>query len=176
MAVRVELFGDEVERIQQVDTLTGEQVAVLDELVLYPATHYVTGEERMHRAIERIEKELQERLAVFEKEGKLLEAQRLRMRTQYDLEMMREVGYCNGIENYSAPIDGRAPGEAPNTLIDFFPDAFLLVVDESHVAVPQLHGQYEGDRSRKEQLIRSEERRVGKECVSTCRSRWSPYH
>src|SRR3546814_432138 len=153
MAVRVELFGDEVERIQQVDTLTGEQVAVLDELVLYPATHYVTGEERMHRAIERIEKELQERLAVFEKEGKLLEAQRLRMRTQYDLEMMQEVGYCNGIENYSAPIDGRAPGEAPNTLIDFFPDDFLLVVDESHVAVPQLHGQYEGDRSRKEQLI-----------------------
>src|SRR3546814_17090255 len=94
---------------------------LLDELVLYPATHYVTGEERMHRAIERIEKELQERLAVFEKEGKLLEAQRLRMRTQYDLEMMQEVGYCNGIENYSAPIDGRAPGEAPNPLTDVFP-------------------------------------------------------
>jgi excinuclease ABC subunit B len=153
MAVRIELFGDEVERIQQVDTLTGEQVAVLDELVLYPATHYVTGEERMQKAIVRIEQELQEQLARFEKEGKLLEAQRLRMRTQYDLEMMQEVGYCNGIENYSAPIDGRGPGEAPNTLIDFFPDDFLLVIDESHVAVPQLHGQYEGDRSRKLQLI-----------------------
>src|SRR5687768_797593 len=153
MAVRIELFGDEVERIQQVDTLTGEQVAVLDELVVYPATHYVTGEERMQRAIQRIEAELQERLAYFEKEGKLLEAQRLRMRTQYDLEMMQEVGYCNGIENYSAPMDGRGPGEAPNTLLDFFPKDFLVVLDESHVSVPQLHGQYEGDRSRKEQLI-----------------------
>ena len=151
--VRIELFGDEVERIQQVDTLTGEQVAVLDELVVYPATHYVTGDERMRKAVERIEEELQLRLASFEKEGKLLEAQRLRMRTQYDLEMMQEVGYCNGIENYSAPIDGRAPGEAPNTLLDFFPDDFLMVIDESHVAVPQLHGQYEGDRSRKLQLI-----------------------
>ncbi len=126
---------------------------MLDELVLYPATHYVAGEERMRKAIVRIEAELQERLARFEEQGKLLEAQRLRMRTQYDLEMMQEVGYCNGIENYSAPIDGRAPGEAPNTLLDFFPDDFLLVIDESHVAVPQLHGQYEGDRSRKEQLI-----------------------
>ena len=121
--------------------------------MLYPATHYVAGEERMRKAVERIEVELQERLATFEKEGKLLEAQRLRMRTQYDLEMMQEVGYCNGIENYSAPIDGRGPGEAPSTLMDFFPDDFLLVVDESHVAVPQLHGQYEGDRSRKLQLI-----------------------
>ncbi|MGK2949609.1 MAG: DEAD/DEAH box helicase family protein, partial [Acidimicrobiales bacterium] len=135
-AVRIELFGDEVERIQQVDTLTGEQVAVLDELVLFPATHYVTGEERMRKAIERIEAELQQQLATFEKEGKLLEAQRLRMRTQYDLEMMQEVGYCNGIENYSAPIDGRGPGEAPSTLMNFFPDDFLLVIDESHQAVP----------------------------------------
>ncbi|MFP5256568.1 MAG: excinuclease ABC subunit UvrB [Acidimicrobiia bacterium] len=152
-AVRIELFGDEIERIQVVDPLTGEQVTVLDELVVYPATHYVAGEERMQKAIVRIEAELQERLAQFEKEGKLLEAQRLRMRTQYDLEMMQEVGYCNGIENYSAPIDGRAPGEAPNTLLDFFPDDFLMVIDESHVAVPQLHGQYEGDRSRKLELI-----------------------
>jgi excinuclease ABC subunit B len=152
-AVRIELFGDEVERIQEVDTLTGEQVRVLDELVVYPATHYVAGEERMRKAIGRIEHELQERLAHFEKEGKLLEAQRLRMRTQYDLEMMQEVGYCNGIENYSAPIDGRGPGEAPNTLLDFFPDDYLVVIDESHVAVPQLHGQYEGDRSRKDELI-----------------------
>jgi len=152
-AVRIELFGDEVERIQVVDPLTGEQVQVLDELVVYPATHYVAGEERMQAAIKRIEAELQERLATFEKEGKLLEAQRLRMRTQYDLEMMQEVGYCNGIENYSAPIDGRGPGEPPHTLLDFFPDDFLLVIDESHVAVPQLHGQYEGDRSRKLELI-----------------------
>jgi excinuclease ABC subunit B len=152
-AVRVELFGDEVERIQVVDPVTGETVTTLDELVVYPATHYVAGEERMRKAIERIEQELQERLAWFEKEGKLLEAQRLRMRTQYDLEMMQEVGYCNGIENYSAPIDGRGPGVAPNTLLDFFPDDFLVVIDESHVAVPQLHGQYEGDRSRKEELI-----------------------
>jgi len=152
-AVRIELFGDEIERIQVVDPLTGEQVTVLDELVVYPATHYVAGEERMRKAIARIEEELQQRLAVFEQEGKLLEAQRLRMRTQYDLEMMQEVGYCNGIENYSAPIDGRGPGEAPNTLLDFFPDDFLMVIDESHVAVPQLHGQYEGDRSRKLELI-----------------------
>ena len=152
-AVRIELFGDEIERIQVVDPLTGEQVTVLDELVIYPATHYVTGDERMREAIERIEEELQERLAQFEKEGKLLEAQRLRMRTQYDLEMMQEVGYCNGIENYSAPLDGRGPGVAPNTLLDFFPDDFLMVMDESHQSVPQLHGQYEGDRSRKEQLI-----------------------
>ncbi|MFL6204136.1 MAG: excinuclease ABC subunit UvrB [Acidimicrobiales bacterium] len=152
-AVRIELFGDEIERIQVVDPLTGEQVTVLDDLVIYPATHYVTGDERMREAIQRIEKELQERLAWFEKEGKLLEAQRLRMRTQYDLEMMQEVGYCNGIENYSAPLDGRGPGEAPHTLLDFFPDDFLMVMDESHQSVPQLHGQYEGDRSRKEQLI-----------------------
>jgi excinuclease ABC subunit B len=152
-AVRVELFGDEIERIQVVDPLTGEQVSVVDDLVIFPATHYVAGEERMQAAIGRIEAELQQRLAWFEKEGKLLEAQRLRMRTQYDLEMIQEVGFCNGIENYSAPIDGRRPGEPPHTLLDFFPDDFLVVIDESHVAVPQLHGQYEGDRSRKEQLI-----------------------
>ncbi len=152
-AVRIELFGDEIERIQVVDPLTGEQVALLDELVIFPATHYVSGEERMRLAIERIEVELQQQLAHFEQEGKLLEAQRLRMRTQYDLEMMAEVGYCNGIENYSAPIDGRGPGEAPSTLIDFFPKDFLLVIDESHQALPQLRGQYAGDRARKQQLI-----------------------
>ncbi|MEY2462149.1 MAG: excinuclease subunit [Acidimicrobiaceae bacterium] len=152
-AVRIQLFGDEIEQITVVDPLTGELVKVLDELVVFPATHYVTGDERMTKAVQRIESELQERLAYFEKEGKLLEAQRLRMRTQYDLEMMQEVGYCNGIENYSAPIDGRAPGEPPNTLLDFFPDDFLIVLDESHVSVPQLHGQYEGDRSRKAQLV-----------------------
>jgi excinuclease ABC subunit B len=152
-AVRIELFGDEVEAITVVDPLTGEKVQSLDELIVFPATHYVAGEERMRAAIVRIEAELQERLAWFEKEGKLLEAQRLRMRTQYDLEMMQEVGYCNGIENYSGPIDGRTSGEPPHTLIDFFPKDFLLVIDESHQSVPQLHGQYEGDRSRKEVLI-----------------------
>jgi excinuclease ABC subunit B len=152
-AVRVELFGDEIEAIVEVDPLTGERVASHDELVVYPATHYVAGDERMRAAIVRIEAELQQRLAQFEAEGKLLEAQRLRMRTQYDLEMMQEVGYCNGIENYSAPIDGRGPGVAPNTLLDFFPKDFLVVIDESHVAIPQLHGQYEGDRSRKDALV-----------------------
>jgi excinuclease ABC subunit B len=151
--VRLQYFGDEIESITAIDSLTGEKLDELDELVMFPATHYVASQERMAKAIVRIEAELAERLAYFEKEGKLLEAQRLRMRTQYDLEMMQEVGYCNGIENYSAPIDGREPGEMPNTLIDFFPDDFLLVIDESHVAVPQLHGQYEGDRSRKNILI-----------------------
>jgi excinuclease ABC subunit B len=152
-AVRIELFGDEIERITVVDPLTGEQIRSLEDLAVYPATHYVTGAERMERAIARIEAELADRLAYFEREGKLLEAQRLRMRTQYDLEMMQEVGFCSGIENYSAPIDGRGPGEPPHTLLDFFPDDYLVVIDESHVAVPQLHGQYEGDRSRKEQLV-----------------------
>jgi len=152
-SVRITFFGDEVESIVTVDSLTGEKVAEHADLAIYPATHYVAGEDRLSAAVGRIEHELQERLAIFEKEGKLLEAQRLRMRTQYDLEMMQEVGYCNGIENYSAPIDGRAPGEPPFTLLDFFPDDYLCVIDESHVAVPQLHGQYEGDRSRKEILI-----------------------
>jgi excinuclease ABC subunit B len=152
-AVRIQLFGDEVEAITVVDPLTGERVDTLDELVVFPATHYVAGEERMAVAIQRIERELQERLAEFEAQGKLLEAQRLRMRTQYDLEMMQEVGFCNGIENYSGPIDGRERGEPPYTLLDYFPDDYLLVLDESHQSIPQLHGQYEGDRSRKETLI-----------------------
>jgi excinuclease ABC subunit B len=153
-AVRIELFGDEIERITTVDTLTGEQLGSLDDLVVFPATHYVAGDERMKRAIAAIEDELRERLAWFESQGKLLEAQRLRMRTQYDLEMLAEVGVCSGIENYSRHIDGRQAGEPPHTLLDFFPkDEWLLVVDESHVAVPQLHGQYEGDRSRKETLV-----------------------
>jgi excinuclease ABC subunit B len=152
-AVRIELFGDEIERITQFDTLTGEQLGDLTELVVFPATHYVAGQERMRRAIVGIEEELQQRLAFFEKEGRLLEAQRLRMRTQYDLEMMQEVGFCSGIENYSRHIDGRSPGQPPHTLIDFFPEDYLLVIDESHVTVPQLHGQYEGDRSRKETLV-----------------------
>jgi excinuclease ABC subunit B len=152
-AVRVELFGDEIERITTIDTLTGERLGEPDELVIFPATHYVAGDERMKRAITGIEAELQERLAWFEAQGKLLEAQRLRMRTSYDLEMLAEVGVCSGIENYSRHIDGRHAGEPPNTLLDFFPKDYLLVIDESHQTVPQLHGQYEGDKSRKDTLI-----------------------
>ena len=152
-AIRIELFGDEITQISVVDPLTGEKIEKLEDLVVFPATHYATSDETMRAAMKRIEQELSERLAWFEKEGKLLEAQRLRMRTEYDLEMMQEVGFCSGIENYSAPIDGRAPGEAPYTLLDYFPEDYLLVIDESHVAVPQLHGQYEGDRSRKVTLI-----------------------
>jgi excinuclease ABC subunit B len=151
--LRIELFGDEIERISRVDPLTGEVLGEIDEVVVFPATHYVAGTERMRRAIGDIEVELQERLEFFESQGKLLEAQRLRMRTNYDLEMMAEVGSCAGIENYSRHIDGRSPGQAPHTLLDFFPKDYLLVIDESHVAVPQLHGQYHGDRSRKETLI-----------------------
>jgi excinuclease ABC subunit B len=152
-AVRIELFGDEVERISTIDMLTGEQRSAPDELVIFPATHYVAGDERMKQAVAAIEEELRERLAWFESQGKLLEAQRLRMRTQYDLEMLAEVGVCSGIENYSRHIDGRLAGQPPHTLLDFFPDDWLLVIDESHVTVPQLHGQYEGDHSRKETLI-----------------------
>jgi excinuclease ABC subunit B len=151
--LRVELFGDEIERITRVDPVTGELLGDLDEVIVFPATHYVAGSERMRHAIEGIEVELQERLDFFEKQGKLLEAQRLRMRTTYDLEMLAEVGSCAGIENYSRHIDGRSAGRAPHTLLDFFPRDYLLVIDESHVAVPQLHGQYHGDRSRKETLI-----------------------
>jgi excinuclease ABC subunit B len=152
-AIRIELFGDEIERIIVVDPLTGEKITELEELVVFPATHYAASDERMRTAMTRIEAELQQQLAKFESENKLLEAQRLRMRTQYDLEMMAELGFCNGIENYSAHIDGREPGEAPFTLLDYFPDDFLVVMDESHQAVPQVRGQYAGDRSRKQTLI-----------------------
>ena len=151
--LRIEMFGDTVDRLTVIDPLTGETLRELKRTQVFPATHYVAGAERMARAMGQIETELQERLAYFEKEGKLLEAQRLRMRTSYDLEMMAELGYCNGIENYSMHIDGRQFGEPPFTLLDYFPDDFLLVIDESHVAVPQLHGQFEGDRSRKDQLV-----------------------
>ena len=151
--LRIEMFGDTVDRLTMIDPLTGETLSDLPRTQVFPATHYVAGDERMRKAVIGIEAELQERLAWFEKEGKLLEAQRLRMRTQYDLEMIQEVGYCNGIENYSAHIDGRGPGEPPFTLLDYFPKDFLLVIDESHVAVPQLHGQYMGDRSRKDILV-----------------------
>jgi len=151
--LRIELFGDTVDRLTRIDPVTGETLEEMSRTHVFPATHYVAGVERMARAIQGIEAELQTRLAEFEAAGKLLEAQRLRMRTQYDLEMMAEVGYCNGIENYSMHIDGRAPDEPPFTLLDYFPDDYLLVIDESHVAVPQLHGQYAGDRSRKDVLV-----------------------
>ena len=152
-AVRFELFGDDVERIASVDPLTGEVVEELERFVLFPASHYVTSEERMHAAVEGIEGELAVRLRELEDAGKLLEAQRLRMRTTYDLEMLREVGVCSGIENYSRHLDGRSAGDPPYTLLDYFPDDFVCIVDESHVTVPQLHGQFEGDRSRKETLV-----------------------
>jgi excinuclease ABC subunit B len=151
--LRIEMFGDTVDRLSVIDPVTGETLRDLTRTQIFPATHYVAGAERMASAMGKIEKELQERLAWFEQEGKLLEAQRLRMRTSYDLEMMGELGYCNGIENYSMHIDGRSFGQPPFTLLDYFPDDFLLVVDESHVAVPQLHGQFEGDRSRKDVLV-----------------------
>ena len=151
--LRIEMFGDTVERLSVIDPVTGETLRDLNRTQVFPATHYVAGAERMATAMGKIERELQERLAWFEQEGKLLEAQRLRMRTSYDLEMMGELGYCNGIENYSMHIDGRDFGEPPFTLLDYFPDDFLLVIDESHVAVPQLHGQFEGDRSRKDMLV-----------------------
>ena len=150
---RIEMFGDTVERITIVDALTGETVNDMSEVLIFPATHYVAGDERMRKAVVGIEHELQVRLKQFETEGKLLEAQRLRMRTQYDLEMIEEVGFCNGIENYSMHIDGRSPGEPPFTLLDYFPDDYLLVIDESHVTIPQLHGQFAGDRSRKANLV-----------------------
>ena len=152
-AVRIELWGDKVERIVRMDTLTGEMLGEHDEITIYPATHYVAGEDRMKLAMEGIEFELQVQLAKFERESKLLEAQRLRMRTNYDLEMMREVGFCSGIENYSRHIDGRDAGTPPFTLLDYFPDDWLCVIDESHVTVPQIHGMYEGDMSRKGTLV-----------------------
>ena len=152
-AVRIELFGDEVDRIISLEPTTGEITGELDHVTIYPASHYVASHERMERAIEAIKRELRDRLAVLESENKLLEAQRLRMRTQYDLEMMTEVGFCSGIENYARHIEGREPGSKPNTLIDYFPEDFLVVIDESHVTVPQLNGMYEGDMSRKRTLV-----------------------
>src|SRR4051794_15540602 len=151
--VRVEFFGDEIERLMTLHAVTGEVITEDQELYVFPATHYVAGPERMERAIRGIELELEDQLAAFEREGKLLEAQRLRMRTTYDVEMMRQVGSCAGIENYSMHIDGRTRGSAPNCLLDYFPEDFVLVIDESHVAVPQIGGMYEGDMSRKRNLV-----------------------
>jgi excinuclease ABC subunit B len=151
--LRIQYWGDEVERMIRLNPVTGEVVDELSEAYVFPATHYVTERERMKKAIAGIEVELQERLAELEGKGKMLEAQRLRMRTNYDLEMMREVGFCSGIENYSRYLDGRSEGEAPYTLLDYFPKNYLTIVDESHVTVPQIGGQYEGDHSRKEVLV-----------------------
>ncbi len=153
LAVRVEFFGDEIEAVSTLHPLTGEVIDTPQHLFVFPATHYVAGPERMARAVGGIEAELAAQLAQLERQGKLLEAQRLRMRTTYDIEMMRQVGFCSGIENYSRHIDGRAPGTAPNTLLDYFPDDFLLVIDESHVTVPQIGAMYEGDMSRKRTLV-----------------------
>jgi excinuclease ABC subunit B len=153
LAVRFEFFGDEVERITRLNTLTGEVTGEIEEFAVFPASHYVASEANVQRAIDTIETELKERLEGLESQNKLLEAQRLRMRTNYDLEMIKEVGFCSGIENYSRHFDGREPGEPPYTLLDYFPDDFILFVDESHVTVPQIGGMYEGDRSRKETLV-----------------------
>src|SRR5690606_25059551 len=153
LAVRIEMFGDEIEKLATLHPLTGELITEDDEVYVFPASHYVAGPERMERAIRDIEAELEETLAVLERQGKMLEAQRLRMRTTYDIEMMRQVGTCAGIENYSRHIDGRGPGSAPNTLLDYFPEDFLLVIDESHQTVPQIGAMYEGDASRKRMLV-----------------------
>ena len=153
LAVRIEFFGDEIESIQTLHPLTGQVVREEEEMYIFPASHYVAGDERMGRAITTIEDELRERLQELESQDRLLEAQRLRMRTTYDLEMMQQMGYCNGIENYSRHIDGRPAGSAPHCLLDYFPDDFLLVVDESHVTIPQIGAMYEGDMSRKRTLV-----------------------
>ncbi len=151
--IRVQFFGDEVEKILEIDPLTGEVLGEREAVTIYPATHYITTEEKMKRALVSIEKELEERLAELQAQGRLLEAQRLEQRTRFDLEMLREVGYCQGIENYSRHLTGRAPGQAPATLLDYFPDDFLVFIDESHVTIPQLRAMYAGDRSRKENLV-----------------------
>ncbi|GAB2514799.1 excinuclease ABC subunit UvrB [Paramicrobacterium agarici] len=153
LAIRIEMFGDEIEALYALHPLTGDIVKTLDAVSLFPATHYAASPETMHRAIGTIQDELQERLAELEKQGKLLEAQRLRMRTTFDLEMMEQIGFCSGIENYSRHIDGRQAGEAPHCLLDYFPDDFLVVIDESHVTVPQIGAMYEGDASRKRTLV-----------------------
>ncbi|CAB4870436.1 unannotated protein [freshwater metagenome] len=153
LAIRIEMFGDEIEKIMTLHPLTGEIVRDEEEIYIFPATHYAAGPETMKRAMGDIEDELQIQLNLFEKQGKLLEAQRLRMRTTFDLEMMQQLGFCSGIENYSRHLDGREAGSAPNCLLDYFPDDFLLVIDESHVTVPQIGAMYEGDASRKRTLV-----------------------
>lgn len=151
--LRIQFFGDEVERIQRLEPLTGEVLEELEQVAIYPATHFVTSQSTIERALVEIEAELQERLAQLRSQGKELEAHRLLMRTRYDMEMLRETGYCSGIENYSRILDGRAPGEPPHTLLSFFPDDFICFIDESHNTVPQINGMYNGDRSRKQTLV-----------------------
>lgn len=153
LAVRIEMFGDEIEALSTLHPLTGEIISEDEKLYVFPASHYVAGPERMEKAVNGIERELEERLAELDRQGKLLESQRLRMRTTYDIEMMRQIGSCSGIENYSMHFDDRSPGTAPNTLLDYFPEDFLLVIDESHVTVPQIGAMYEGDASRKRTLV-----------------------
>ena len=153
MAIRIEMFGDEIDSLATLHPITGEVIEEEDSVFIFPASHYVAGSERMQRALEGIEDELGERLKYFREQGKLLEEQRLQMRTTYDLEMMREIGTCAGIENYSRHIDGRGPGSPPNTLLDYFPEDFLLVIDESHVTVPQIGAMFHGDMSRKRTLV-----------------------
>ena len=153
LAIRIEFFGDEIESLASLHPVTGDVIDATDQVFVFPASHYVAGPERLERAIRGIEAELAERLAVLERDGKLLEAQRLRMRTTYDLEMLGQIGTCSGVENYSMHIDGRSPGTPPNTLLDYFPEDFLLVIDESHVTVPQIGAMHEGDASRKRTLI-----------------------
>jgi excinuclease ABC subunit B len=152
-AVRVEFFGDEIESIKEIDPLTGKSIVTMPAAVITPAKQFVISKDKFEAAFKRIEAELKDRLQFFESKGKLLEAQRLRERTQYDIEMMRELGYCNGIENYSRPLSGRAPGSAPECLIDYFPDDFLTIIDESHVSVPQVRAMYNGDQARKQRLV-----------------------
>ena len=152
-AVRVEFFGDEIDRIREIDVVTGEIIGEREHVAIFPASHYVTRSDVMERALKGIEQELDERLKELREQGKLLEAQRLEQRTRYDLEMMREVGFCSGIENYSRHLVGKKPGEPPYTLLDFFPKDFLIIVDESHVTIPQIHGMYNGDQARKEMLV-----------------------
>ncbi|GEE07083.1 UvrABC system protein B [Streptococcus canis] len=152
-AFRVEFFGDEIDRIREIESLTGKIIGEVDHLVLFPATHFVTNDEHMEQSIAKIQAELEDQLKVFEAEGKLLEAQRLRQRTEYDIEMLREMGYTNGVENYSRHMDGRSAGEPPYTLLDFFPEDFLIMIDESHMTVGQIKGMYNGDQARKQMLI-----------------------
>lgn len=152
-AFRIEFFGDEIDRIREIESLTGKTIGEVDHLILFPATHFVTNDEHMEQSIAKIQAELEEQLKVFEAEGKLLEAQRLRQRTEYDIEMLREMGYTNGVENYSRHMDGRAAGEPPYTLLDFFPEDFLIMIDESHMTMGQIKGMYNGDQARKQMLV-----------------------
>ncbi|WP_269761084.1 excinuclease ABC subunit UvrB [Streptococcus dysgalactiae] len=152
-AFRIEFFGDEIDRIREIESLTGKTIGEVDHLILFPATHFVTNDEHMEQSIAKIQAELEDQLKVFEAEGKLLEAQRLRQRTEYDIEMLREMGYTNGVENYSRHMDGRAAGEPPYTLLDFFPEDFLIMIDESHMTMGQIKGMYNGDQARKQMLV-----------------------